>query len=266
MPRYLADCNVAGVAVTDDSPNGTDAIALKQWRATQPHSVQARLRVAVNPSQLWPFSNKVAAVRLAPPGSWVALIDSDNYAPPSYFLMLKQAWATAGGAPDRNTIYCPQTLLHETWTWRWLSSRTFIDYKEHVGRPCNVSSMTCSGKQSALLNTGNNVFERAAALHAWAAVDACTSVTKRDLWHDSELLNLLMMRRGASALVVEGLAYTHPVSGDSFYLSGASHKKESTDREAKALREALAVDAASCRACQTHSPHIIGSGSGTLPR
>ena len=96
IPQYLANPYIQEIVISDE--NGQDAA---QIRAT---FNDPKIRVDVNQKQLGPFLNKRKVVSLAK-GPFVCIMDSDNFAPVSYF----NAWANYlnGQVPDERTIYSP---------------------------------------------------------------------------------------------------------------------------------------------------------------
>lgn len=96
LPRYLENPYIHEIVITDE--NGHDAAQIQQTFN------DSKIRVYVNEQQLGPFLNKRKAVSLAK-GPFVCVMDSDNFAPVSYF----HAWAKYldGKHPDEHTIYSP---------------------------------------------------------------------------------------------------------------------------------------------------------------
>ena len=107
--QYLRNPYVAEVIVTDDCR--TDALALDALAAniSLPADLRARLILVPNTKRLWPFRNKYAAVAASRPGAWIALLDSDNFAPlETYFAPLFEHWAARyNRRPDKALIFQP---------------------------------------------------------------------------------------------------------------------------------------------------------------
>jgi hypothetical protein len=96
LPKYLDNPYISEIVIADE--NGKDAA---QIQAT---FQDPKIRVVVNSRQLGPFLNKRHVVSLAK-NKFVCLMDSDNFAPISYF----HAWAKYLDEkhPDEHTVYSP---------------------------------------------------------------------------------------------------------------------------------------------------------------
>ena len=114
LPQYLTYPYISEIIISDE--NGHDA---EKIRATFNDS---KIRVSINTTRLGPFLNKNKVVSLAS-NEFVCLIDSDNFAPLSYF----EAWEKwlKGAEPDENTIYSPYRTIpqlnHEGFIYKELS-------------------------------------------------------------------------------------------------------------------------------------------------
>lgn len=96
ISQYLENPYVEEIVIADE--NGQDAAQIQETFKNP------KIRVVVNEKQLGPFLNKRKVVSLAK-NKFVCLMDSDNFAPVSYF----HAWAKYlnGQVPDEHTIYSP---------------------------------------------------------------------------------------------------------------------------------------------------------------
>ena len=222
LPLYLHQQRVSDVVVTDDC--ATDARELTTWAASGAVSraEAAKLTIVANERQLWPFANKYAAVKLAR-GPWVAVLDSDNTFLDAYFETLFELWKRL--PPSPKVVYAPQRLLRpKAGPDGHLAPHLSIgfDFSSLVGKVVDAKTWASWAKSSAsaVLNTGNNVVHRQTALRAWRPYLEHPDMSAKDVWLDSQLMNRLMVERGARLCVVPNLEYVHPASADSFYKRG----------------------------------------------
>lgn len=102
IPRYLKEPFINEIVISDDF-NSNDAQTLRDWLPTSGISPHDQARVSIyndTGARLGSFQNKVRAIALAK-YSWIALIDSDNFATSAhYWGPLIAFWnATYGSAP-----------------------------------------------------------------------------------------------------------------------------------------------------------------------
>ena len=220
IPTYLRNPLVKEVVVTDDCRSDVPALnALILHNASFTAPELAKLVLVANPARLYPFRNKIAAVSHAVRSEWVAVLDSDNYAPlDSYFEVLFRYWQDReGGRPKHGSIFSPD---------RWLSARARRDQPYYTTDAAGFRE-ACT-QEAILLNAGNQVVHRATALHAWQKVASTRYGYTAGLeGHESVLLNSLMLSAGSRLQVVKGMTYNHRMTEDSFYKTSTAHRQRS---------------------------------------
>ena len=206
LPQYLANPYISEIVITDE--NGHDAEKIR----TTFHD--PKISVYVNGSRLGGFLNKQRVVSLAK-NKFVCLIDSDNFAPLSYF----EAWAKYlnGATPSENTIYSPYRTIpqadHEGFDYSFAKgvSITAKEYK-YIWRTIPVSRL--------LYNTGNFIVSK--ALYDTAAIPfraEFLGAHKGPGPLDVMFQHYLMWTYKSMVLcVVPGMDYHHKVHDGSYYL------------------------------------------------
>jgi hypothetical protein len=202
IPYYLENPYITEIVITDE--NGHDA---ERIRATFNNP---KIRVYVNDSCLGPFLNKRKVVSLAA-NPFVCLMDSDNFAPLSYF----DAWAAflCGNPPAENVIYSPFRTIpqanHEGFDYSMLRGVyiTRANYKYYW----KLISMA-----RILYNTGNYILSKKILLTTESDPDVKYLETQKgpdvmfqnySMWKNS---NMIMA-------VVPDMDYHHIVHGGSYY-------------------------------------------------
>lgn len=115
LPKYLENPYISEIMISDET--GSDAQKIKETFK------DPKIHVSVNESRLGAFLNKRKAVAMAT-NPFVCLMDSDNFAPLSYF----EAWAKYlnGQQPDDHTIYAPYRTIPQ-------ANHAGFDYSALVG-------------------------------------------------------------------------------------------------------------------------------------
>jgi glycosyltransferase involved in cell wall biosynthesis len=202
IPEYLKNSYIDEIVICDET--GEDAKKITESFGDNP-----KVRVFVNEKRLGVFRNKDKVVSLAK-NDFVCLMDSDNFAPESYF----QAWLAYlnGSPPDDRTIYMPYRTIpqpnHGGFDYSKFSGRkiTKDTYKQfYHDQPGNVAC-----------NTGNYIVskkfytETKPGPHLDTYVDRCSAA-------DVRFKNHILWENGATAVVVPGMDYHHIVHPDSLY-------------------------------------------------
>ena len=206
LPKYLANPYINEIVVSDE--NGNDARMIKETFS------DPKLRVYVNETRLGPFFNKRKAISLAS-NSCVCLMDSDNYAPVSYF----EHFYTFldGKGPDENTIYSPSFTIaqsnHPGFNFRMFNNIVIdkTNYKSEYVR------------HTTLFNLGNYISSK--SLHQkYCLTDEETNAAKESWAVDVLYSNyLLITKSDAKMVTVPEMAYNHIVHNDSMYIQ--THSK-----------------------------------------
>lgn len=207
LPKYLANPYIAEIVISDE--NGADAA---QIRAT---FTDPKIRVSVNTNRLGPFLNKRKVIEMAS-NAFICLMDSDNFAPVSYF----DAWATwlKGGDPNVDTIYSPCRTIpqanHEGFDYRHFGG-VYITKENYKYYWKNIPMATC------LYNTGNYIVSKKMYM---------TTETDEHLKHletarspDVMFQNYFMWKNNnMKMVVVPGMMYDHIVHDGSYYIQELS--------------------------------------------
>jgi hypothetical protein len=200
LPKYLANPYIDEIVVSDE--NGNDARMIKETFS------DPKLRVYVNETRLGPFFNKCMAISLAS-NSYVCLMDSDNYAPVSYFEHFYNF--LDGKAPDENTIYAPSFTTaqsnHPGFNFRMFNN-ILIDktnYKSEYAR------------YETLFNTGNYISSK--SLHQKYTLTDEEIKAAKESWAVDVLYSnyLLITKSDAKIVTVPEMAYDHIVHDGSMY-------------------------------------------------
>ena len=203
IPEYLKNPYIDEIIICDET--GEDAKKITEAFGDNP-----KVRVFVNEKRLGVFRNKDKVVSLAK-NDFVCLMDSDNFAPESYF----EVWLAFlnGSQPDNHTIYMPSRTIpqpnHGGFDFSKFSGRTYTKdtYKQlyHDG----TGAIAC--------NTGNYIvpkkfyIETEPGPYLEQFVDHCSAA-------DVRFKNYILWENGGSAIIVPGMDYHHIVHPGSIYL------------------------------------------------
>lgn len=205
LPKYLENPYINEIVISDE--NGEDATKIRE-RFADP-----KIKIFVNAERLGAFRNKEEAVRRAT-NEWVALIDSDNFAPISYF----EAWLnyTQVHPISPSIVYAPSRTIptngHDGFDYR-----DFIPYvltKQTYGTLKNYSMMEC------IINTGNYIVHRQFYLDS-SDPSYAHFFTTVNAW-EAKLRTWLLLNKGANYVFPANLEYYHTVHSGSLYLNTAN--------------------------------------------
>jgi len=203
IPKYLTNPFITEIVITDET--GADAAKI---RAT---FTDPKIRVYVNDSRLGPFLNKYKVVSLAN-NPFVCLMDSDNFAPLSYF----EAWSKwlNGSLPDENTIYSPCRTIpqatHEGFDYRHLGG-IYITKNNYKYYWKNIHMA------AVLYNTGNYIVSKKMYMTTETDADLKHLETQRS--PDVMFKNYFMWKNNNMIMVpVPGMEYNHIVHDASYYM------------------------------------------------
>jgi glycosyltransferase involved in cell wall biosynthesis len=206
--EYLKNPYIDEIVICDET--GEDAKKITESFGDNP-----KVRVFVNEKCLGAYRNKEKVVSLAK-NDFVCLMDSDNFAPESYF----RAWLAYlnGSAPDERTIYMPCRTIpqpnHSGFDYSKFSGRSYTkDTYKHFyhDEPGNVAC-----------NTGNYILPKKFYTETVPGpvlehcADTCFGV-------DVLFKNHILWENGATAVVVPGMDYHHIVHPGSLYMQTHNH-------------------------------------------
>jgi len=203
IPQYLSNPYISEIVISDE--NGHDA---EKIRAT---FNDPKIRVSINTTRLGPFLNKNKVVSLAS-NEFVCLIDSDNFAPLSYF----EAWDKwlKGAEPNENTIYSPYRTIPQ------VNHEGFI-YKELVG--VYITKNNCKYYWKAipmaniLYNTGNYIVSK--KMYLTTETDPHLKHLEAQRSPDVMFKNYLMwFNNNMQMVVVPDMDYHHIVHNGSYFM------------------------------------------------
>lgn len=207
IPNYLANPYISEIIISDE--NGNDAAHI---RAT---FNSPKLRISVNATRLGPFLNKNKVVSLAS-NAFICLMDSDNFAPVSYF----EAWEKwlNGNIPNENTIYSPSRTIpqpnHTGFDYRCFNG-VFITQKNYKYYWKNVHIAGC------LYNTGNYIVSK--NMYMNTNTDPHLKHLEYQKSPDVMFKNYFMWKNNNMQMViVPGMEYAHIVHDNSYYIQELS--------------------------------------------
>jgi hypothetical protein len=206
LPQYLANPYIDEIVISDET--GEDAEQIKR-DFTDP-----KLKVFVNKKRLGAFLNKEQVVRYAS-NEWVALIDSDNFAPISYF----EAWRAYYQANplQATTIYAPSRTIPN-------SNHAGFDYRHFIGKELTKTTYpllcaTLDAQQNrwleTILNTGNYIVN--AAIYLASSDPAYSDLYQSTNAWEAKLRTWLLLNKGATFVFPPGFEYYHVAHDGSLY-------------------------------------------------
>lgn len=211
IPDYLENPYIDEIVISDE--NGNDCREIFNHFGNNP-----KIKLYSNERCLGVYLNKERAVRRAK-NQWVALMDSDNHAPLSFF-------STVSKVIDYNNpknVYCP---------WRTIPQLTHegFDFRKFLGTVItrdNISGLlTNSGIMvEILLNTGNYVFNR----DFFLSVKIPFGLENHTAGLDVVARNFILLKNGVSIHIVKDMEYHHIVHSGSDWISNADTNFKQND-------------------------------------
>ena len=205
IPKYLQNPFIDEIVISDETGEDIQKIG-------NAFPNESRLKLYQNETRLGPFLNKEMAVKRAS-NDWVCLMDSDNFAPVTYF----DAWANyirANGINNRN-IYVPSQTSpqanHPGFNFSKFNNHCF-DKKNINTYDMNDSAVT------TMLNTGNYIFHKENFLGTSTIYPDLHS--KLDI-QDVFFKNALLLIHGSTLHIVPNMIYDHIVHSGSFFINNS---------------------------------------------
>ena len=199
IPEYLKNPYITEIVICDET--GEDA------REIQATFTDPRIKVHVNDHRLGAYLNKYKVVSLAS-NEWVCLMDSDNFAPVSYF----EAWAKFlnGRQPNKEAeCFLPSKGLPA------------LNYCHFIGNTItwdNYKSFWSVRQADAMYNTGNYIVPRDLYLRSITTSDLL-SLESQCHALDVQFRNYFLLKNGAIFHIVPDMEYRHVVHGGSYYIT-----------------------------------------------
>ncbi len=214
LPKYLENPLISEIIITDE--NGNDAMHI--WSNFD----NPKLKVYINDQRLGPLLNKIKALSFASK-EWIALIDSDNFAPEEYFQTATQF--ISENNPSKNSIIAPSKSL---------PGDNSLDYTNHKGfnftqfsnkiinlnflRNFGIHNIIHGSNILTLLNQGNYIINR------WLTSQLSISDEDPALianCHSFDVIyynSLLLQKLDANIYVLPNLYYNHSIHEGSISL------------------------------------------------
>ena len=210
LPTFLENDLISAVLICDETGEDADAIQASKWGS------HPKLRVHRNPNRLGMYYNKRRCMELATT-PWVAVLDSDNLFPESFFEGLFAVWEEEGA--DQNTVYAAGQILRSFLKTGETEEKTRQFAGRKITRETWNQTLQTPG-WNFLLNDGNWVGHRS-LLEAWP-----TNVQEEQIRAtDSIRIVRNFILTGHTYYVFPEMRYIHTIHDDSEWLKT---EKEST--------------------------------------
>ncbi len=199
LPLYLENPYIDEIVICDET--GEDSAKIL---ANFNHS---KLRVVKNHKRLGVFRNKHMCCMLAK-NDWVALIDSDNYAPEEYFIAAEKYIKSGNLKSNKNVILAPSKARPE-FDFTHMNGRVF---KKGTNKENRSYEETCpidfKHSYQTYVNTGNFIVNKYVVENMELATDGHL-ITRANAC-DVCLFNTLAMEQNDSEIhMVPGMEYDH---------------------------------------------------------
>jgi glycosyltransferase involved in cell wall biosynthesis len=206
LPKYLTNPYINEIIITDE--NGNDATKIRE------HFNDPKIKVYINEKRLGPFFNKRRAISHAT-NAFICLMDSDNFAPLSYFEAFYNF--LEGKTPDEDTLYTPSYTLPT-------SNHTGFNFTMHNGTIIDKSNYKLEYKKDNIVfNVGNYISSK--SIHEKLILNDEELEAANNSWAVDVLYNnyLLLTKVNAKIITVPNMAYSHIVHDGSMYIQ--THRK-----------------------------------------
>jgi hypothetical protein len=202
LPKYLDNPYIDEIIISDE--NGNDKTIIDNTYANN-----QKIRTFKNDRVLGAFFNKRRAVSLAN-NEFVCLMDSDNFAPISYF----ETWEKYlnGAQPDINTVYSPCKTTKQV-------NHPGFDHSELNSLIINKSNFKYCWKNyrctQGAFNTGNFIISKT-LMAKGEPYDRAMAVNSKSL--DVLYQNYLLFTLGeCNFILIPNMEYDHIVHDGSYY-------------------------------------------------
>lgn len=213
LPKYLENPYINEIVICDET--GEDAKIIQET-----YKDNEKIKLYVNEQVLGAFLNKRKVVSLAK-NDFVCLMDSDNFAPLSYF----EAWGkyTKENGLNEKIVYCPSRTIPQP-------NHQGFDYRKFIGiynfEECknNFSDIIFN----CMLNTGNYIFSKKLYM------ESETDESQEELVSSCKALDvlfqnyLLFTKGNAVFCIVPDMEYNHIVHDGSYYME--THREINTQK------------------------------------
>ena len=203
LARYLTNPYIDEIVICDE--DGEDHKKITTHFPNEP-----KIKVYTNDSILGAFANKNRVVSLAT-NDWVCLMDSDNYAPPSYF----EAWIAyiESKGLSKNKVYLP-IFTNPQPNHGGFNYREFQHLQLDITTINNypIDSISC------MLNTGNYIFHKQNYIESNRYLNEYhQSGVEGGL--DVIFKAILLLLNHSSLILIPNMSYDHIVHDGSLFLN-----------------------------------------------
>jgi hypothetical protein len=202
IPKYLDNPFIDEIVICDE--NGNDAKMIKEI-----YKDNEKIKVYVNQNILGPFFNKRKVVSLAK-NDFVCLMDSDNFAPISYF----ESWNNyiKENGLKENILYCPSRTIPQ-------QNHSGFDYRSLIGSYNFEESKKFFHNQLfvMMLNTGNYIFNKNLYIN-YLQEESQKDLEASCKAFDVLFKNYLLLKKSAILTIVPDMEYNHIVHDGSYYM------------------------------------------------
>lgn len=206
LPQLLSNDFIDHVVVCDETGEDIQQIQKAPW-CNSP-----KLQLFQNERRLGVYGNKRRCMEQAPT-DWVAILDSDNIFPDSFFETLHEVWSEEGADPK--TVYASSEIIRV-----FLQNGTSEERTRHfTGTKItrhNWNRILETEGWNFLLNDGNWIAHKS-VLSAW------TPMKEEDvIGTDSIRIARGFVEQGWTYYIVPGLRYIHTVHDGSHWIATAA--------------------------------------------
>lgn len=199
IPDYLENPYIDEIIISDE--NGNDCREIYTCFGNHP-----KIKLYSNNKCLGGYLNKEKSVSYAK-NQWIALIDSDNHAPLSFFNTASKVLNPS----KPNIVYCPSRTIPQT-------NHGGFDFRQWIGIVItynNMGEVLLKGGMSAeiLLNTGNYIFNRDFFLSSKIPF----GLENHAAGHCTFARNYILMKNGAELHIIKDMEYHHAVHEGSYW-------------------------------------------------
>ena len=200
IPEYLKNDYIDEIIVSDENGNDCEMI----FKTFGSHS---KIKLYSNSKRLGAFLNKMKAVSYAN-NKWICLIDSDNFAPISYFN------AAIKHLSDENTVYMPTNQMAYK-SNQYFDNREFVDVEIRLDNLCKIFE---NPRSEVFLQSGNFICTKELFMSTkpiYGLENQCNGL-------DALFKSILFLKNGATLKGISDMDYFHAVHEGSITLQSFS--------------------------------------------
>lgn len=214
LPKYIKNDLISEIVISDE--NGNDIKQIKENIKDL-----SKFKFHVNNEQKGVFYNKIQACKLAT-NEWIALIDSDNFAPTEYFSTAIKIIETFNFS-KKNVVLAP-SFAKPHFDYRRFNGMCFK--KDKLSKIPNARE-----KSQTVMNTMNYILNKSLIDNLFISDEDASLLKNKNMPVDSILLNILFFeQQDMEMYIVENMHYEHAVHDDSNYLREVKQNKNIIDK------------------------------------